>query len=140
MLQVHVHGPNDARVTEISAPEPGPRDVVLRVAACGICGSDLIYIKMGGFCVTGGKMPLGHEIAGTVDWIGSDVPSVAVGDRVVVQPGDDEIGRIGNGAPQGGLAPLLLVTDVDRGRLLRQQMGVRPGEFPVYAVRAGSRG
>jgi threonine dehydrogenase-like Zn-dependent dehydrogenase len=40
-----------------------------------------------------------------------------VGDRVVVQPGNDLLGRIGNGAPEGGLTPLLLVTDADRGRL-----------------------
>jgi threonine dehydrogenase-like Zn-dependent dehydrogenase len=62
-------------------------------------------------------MCLGHEIAGIVDWVGDNVTTVRVGDRVVVQPGDDEIGRIGNGAPEGGLAPLLLVTGVDRGRL-----------------------
>ena len=40
-----------------------------------------------------------------------------MGDRVVVQPGDDGLGRIGNGAPEGGLTPLLLVTEADRGRL-----------------------
>ena len=100
MLQVHVHGPNDARVTEIAPPEPGPRDVVLRVAACGICGSDLTYIKMGGFCVTGGAMPLGHEIAGTVEWVGGEVRGIAVGQRVVVSPGSPEtdgFNIIGNG-------------------------------------------
>src|SRR4051794_38961146 len=71
---------------------------------------------MGGL---GGREPmcLGHEMAGTVDWVGDNVASVRRGDRGVVQPGDDETGRIGNGAPQGGLTPLLLVTDVDRGRL-----------------------
>jgi threonine dehydrogenase-like Zn-dependent dehydrogenase len=62
-------------------------------------------------------MCLGHEIAGVVDWAGPEVSGTRVGDRVVVQPGSDELGRIGNGAPEGGLAPLLLVTDADRGRL-----------------------
>jgi threonine dehydrogenase-like Zn-dependent dehydrogenase len=64
-------------------------------------------------------MCLGHEMAGVVDWAGSEVTSTRVGERVVVQPGSDDLGRIGNGAPQGGLAPLLLVTQADRGRLHR---------------------
>ena len=116
MLQVRVHGPDDVRIDDVPEPEPGPADAVVRVAACGICGSDLSYIKMGGL----GRpepMCLGHEIAGTVDWVGDDVSTVRVGDRVVVQPGDDQIGRIGNGAPEGGLTSLLLVTGVDHGRL-----------------------
>ena len=40
MLQVRVHGPGDVRVDDLREPEPGPRDAVVRVAACGICGSD----------------------------------------------------------------------------------------------------
>lgn len=116
MQQVRVHGPDDVRLDEVPEPDPGPTDAVVRVAACGICGSDLSYIAMGGIG-TPEPMCLGHEVAGTVDWIGDDVTTVSVGDRVVLQPGDDEIGRIGNGAPQGGLTPLLLVPEVDRGRL-----------------------
>jgi len=116
MLQVRVHGPDDVRVDDVPEPDPGPDDAVVRVAACGICGSDLAFIHMGGL---GGREPmcLGHEIAGTVDWVGDRVTSVAPGDRVVVQPGDEEVGRIGTGAPQGGLTPQLLVTGVDHGRL-----------------------
>ena len=115
---MRVHGPGDVRVDEIPEPEPGPRDAVVRVAACGVCGSDLSYIKMGGLTGPGGApMCLGHEVAGIVDWVGPDVASARVGDRVVVKPGDDVLGRIGNGAPQGGLTPLLLVTEADRDRL-----------------------
>jgi threonine dehydrogenase-like Zn-dependent dehydrogenase len=118
MQQVRIHGPGDVRVDEVSEPSPGPRDVVVRVAACGICGSDLGYIAMGGLAgPTGQPMCLGHEMAGTVDWVGAQVTRARVGDRVVVQPGSDELGRIGNGAPEGGLTPLLLVTEADRGRL-----------------------
>ncbi len=88
------------------------------MTACGICGSDLSYIKMGGLAgPANAPMCLGHEIAGIVDRVGAEVASVHAGDRVVVQPGNDELGRIGNGAPEGGLTPLLLVTDADRGRL-----------------------
>ena len=80
VLQVRVHGPGDVRVDQIGEPAPGPRDVVLRVAACGICGSDLSYIKMGGLAGPGDPMCLGHEMAGIVDWVGADVTSARVGD------------------------------------------------------------
>lgn len=114
MQQVRIHGPGDVRVDDVPEPDPGPRDAVVRVAACGICGSDLHYIHLGGLGGTGEPMCLGHEMAGTVERAGPEVTSARVGDRVVVRPGNDELGRIGNGAPQGGLAPLLLVTDADR--------------------------
>ena len=118
MLQVRIHGPGDVRVDDVAEPEPGPADVLVRVTACGVCGSDLSYIRMGGLAgPTGEPMCLGHEMAGVVDWVGPQVSGSRVGDRVVVQPGSDELGRIGNGAPQGGLTPLLLVTGADRGRL-----------------------
>jgi threonine dehydrogenase-like Zn-dependent dehydrogenase len=125
MRQVRVHGPGDVRVDDVPDPDPGPADAVVRVAACGICGSDLSYIEMGG--LRGAEpMCLGHEISGTVEWVGAEVTSVRAGDRVVVQPGNDVIGRIGNGAPEGGLTPSLLVTGVDRGRLHRI-----PDELPL---------
>ena len=41
MKQVNLHGPGDVRLDEVPRPSPGPRDVVVRVEACGICGSDL---------------------------------------------------------------------------------------------------
>ena len=120
-----MHGPDDVRVDQVPEPEPGPRDAVVRVAACGICGSDLTYIAMGGAAgPTGTPMCLGHEMAGVVDRVGSEVTGTRVGDRVVVQPGDDRLGRIGNGSPEGGLTPLLLVTEADRGRLHRVPDGL----------------
>jgi len=120
MRQVRVHGPDDVRVDDVDPPAPGPRDAVVRVAACGICGTDLGYIHHGGVAGPGPEpMPLGHEIAGVVEWIGVDVEGVARGDRVVVHPGNDELGRIGNGSTEGGLAPELLVREAARGdRLL----------------------
>ncbi len=127
MRQVRVHGPGDVRLDEVEPPDPGPRDALVAVAACGICGSDLSYIRLGGVAgPTGTPLCLGHEISGTVEWVGADVASVRVGDRVVVHPGDDERGRIGNGAEQGGFTPQLLVTDVDRGRLF-----LVPEDLPI---------
>ncbi len=115
MLQVRVHGPGDARVDDVADAEPGPRDVLLRIAACGICGSDLTYIELGGVAGPGPEpMCLGHEMSGTVEWAGPDVGTARVGDRVVVQPGLAELARLGNGAPQGGLTPILHVPEADR--------------------------
>lgn len=121
MQQVRVHGPDDVRVDEVEPPRPGARDAVVRVAACGICGTDLSYIQRGGLAgPSGAPMPLGHELAGVVEWVGPEVAGTAVGDRVVVHPGNDELGRIGNGTGEGGLAPAVLVREAARGgRLYR---------------------
>lgn len=120
MLQARIHGPDDVRVDEVTEPVAGAHDVIVRVRACGICGSDLSYIRMGGVAGPGPEpMCLGHEVSGTVEEVGSAVHSVAVGDRVVVRPGTDALGRIGNGAPEGGLAPRLLVTAADRRGVYR---------------------
>ncbi len=116
MQQIRVHGPNDVRLDEVAPPEPGPRDALVRIAACGICGTDVSYVHMGG--ITGKPMALGHEMAGVVEWIGREVRDVSVGDRVVVHPVDEELGRLGSGASEGGLTPLLLVREAARGRRL----------------------
>jgi threonine dehydrogenase-like Zn-dependent dehydrogenase len=55
MKQVKVHGPGDVRIDEIAEPEPGPRDAVIRVSACGICGSDLRYVRLGGLARRWGR-------------------------------------------------------------------------------------
>lgn len=117
MQQIRVHGPNDVRLDDIADPEPGPRDALVRIAACGICGTDLSFIHMGG--ITGKTMALGHEMAGIVEWIGADVTDAAAGDRVIVHPTiDDCAPRLGTGAREGGLTPRLLVRDAARGRRL----------------------
>ena len=82
MKQIVVYGPNDVRLDDIPEPNAGPRDALVRVAACGICGTDVSYVRMGG--ITGKPMPLGHEMAGVVEWVGDEVRDAAVGDRVIV--------------------------------------------------------
>jgi len=114
MQQVVVHGPNDVRVVEAPDPTPGPDDVVVKVAACGVCGSDAHYVAMGGLPIPGGgPMPLGHEISGVVAAVGSAVRSAKVGQRVAVRAPAGPQNRIGNGGP-GGLAQYLLVRGVTR--------------------------
>ncbi|WP_306322520.1 MULTISPECIES: zinc-dependent alcohol dehydrogenase family protein [unclassified Streptomyces] len=71
-------------VGEVPDPTPGPRDVVVEVAACGLCGTDL-HILQGEFAPTLPVVP-GHEFAGTVAEVGADVTELMVGDRVAVDP------------------------------------------------------
>jgi L-iditol 2-dehydrogenase len=69
------------RIEEMPIPVCGPRDVLIRVAACGICGSDV----HGYDGSTGRRIPpivMGHEAAGIVTAIGTDVAAIAPGDRV----------------------------------------------------------
>lgn len=114
--QVRIHAPGQVRLDRVELGDCGPRDAVVDVRACGLCGSDLSYIRMGGLAGPGGEpMPLGHEMAGVVSRVGAEVTGVAVGDRVVVHPGDDDLGRIGNGSAEGGLGESVLVRDAARG-------------------------
>jgi threonine dehydrogenase-like Zn-dependent dehydrogenase len=90
------------------------------VRTCGICGSDLGYIALGGVAgPTPEPMPIGHELAGVVEQVGPGVETLAVGDRVALDPRDPEGGVIGNGRPEGGFAPRLLVRAADQRRLHR---------------------
>ncbi|MET8980225.1 zinc-dependent alcohol dehydrogenase family protein [Streptomyces sp. NPDC004539] len=73
-----------AVVTEVPDPTPGPRDVVVEVAACGLCGTDL-HILQGEFAP---RLPIvpGHEFAGEIVGLGSAVTELRIGDRVAVDP------------------------------------------------------
>ncbi|MET7364191.1 zinc-dependent alcohol dehydrogenase family protein [Streptomyces sp. NPDC005562] len=73
-----------AVVGELPDPEPGPREVVVEVAACGLCGTDL-HILQGEFAPTLPVVP-GHEFAGEVVALGREVRELALGDRVAVDP------------------------------------------------------
>jgi threonine dehydrogenase-like Zn-dependent dehydrogenase len=133
--QIRVHGPHDVRLDDIAEPDPGPRDALVRVAACGICGSDVSFVHMGG--LTGRPMALGHELAGVVEWVGAEVTGAAVGDRVVVHPVDEELGRLGSGADEGGLTPLLLVREAAKGRRLFPVPDGMPLEVAALAEPTG---
>ena len=96
MTAIVCHGPEDYRVEELTRPTPGPRQMVLRIDACGICASDCK-------CWTGAKMfwgaagaepwvkaPVipGHEFFGTVDELGEGAAEhfgVPAGQRVIAE-------------------------------------------------------
>ena len=73
------------RVGEVPDPTPGPKDVIVRVEACGICRSDW-HAWMGDWSWLGLKPTLpiipGHEFGGVVEAVGSDVKNFKPGDRV----------------------------------------------------------
>ncbi|MEM7061235.1 MAG: L-idonate 5-dehydrogenase [Pseudomonadota bacterium] len=88
MKAIVIHAPKDLRIEEQDPGHPGPGQVAIRLAAGGICGSDLHYYNHGGFGAVRLKEPmiLGHEVAGHVAELGDGVAGLAVGDLVAVSP------------------------------------------------------
>ena len=87
-LTCHIHASEDLRFTEVEPATPGVHDVLVRLGAAGICGSDLHYYfhgKVGAFVI---KEPLtpGHEASGIVEAVGSAVTRVAPGMKVAINP------------------------------------------------------
>jgi 2-desacetyl-2-hydroxyethyl bacteriochlorophyllide A dehydrogenase len=121
-----IHGVNDLRLDQTSLPVCGAEDVVVQVRECGICGSDLGYLAMGGLTGPDRPMALGHELWGVVSEAGASVTHVVAGDRVVVQPLSNG-NIIGNGGPEGGFSPYLLVRNAarDPGSTLKLPADVR---------------
>ncbi|HWK26591.1 MAG TPA: zinc-dependent alcohol dehydrogenase family protein [Solirubrobacter sp.] len=74
--------PKEFSVREVPTPEPGPGQALVRVRACGICGTDL-HLHEGEFLAAYPLIP-GHEIAGEVAAVGPDVTGLPAGTRVVV--------------------------------------------------------
>lgn len=87
MRAARFYGPGtDVKIEEIPYPVPGPGEVVLRLAACGICGSDVHFLE--GMPVPGGlPITLGHEPAGIVETVGEGVRDWKPGERVAVHIG-----------------------------------------------------
>jgi S-(hydroxymethyl)glutathione dehydrogenase/alcohol dehydrogenase len=78
---IYVEPGVDLSVEAVESLPPGPRDVVVRVDASGVCHSDLSFID--GYLDVS-PLILGHEGAGTVEWVGAQVSRVAVGQRVIL--------------------------------------------------------
>jgi len=73
-------GVNDVRVETVPVPPIGPGEVLIRVACCGVCGTDLKKIHTGSHSA---PRIFGHEIAGTIAAAGHEVRGFQVGDRVI---------------------------------------------------------
>lgn len=131
MHLLNIHDVNDVRLDDYERPEPGPRDVVVRMKACGICGSDLSYIKHGGIPHPGKLTALGHEGAGEVMIVGQEVEGVEVGQAVIINPMNTP-SYIGSGGPEGAFTEELLVREA---RLNDSLLPIPPGiSYDVAAM------
>jgi L-iditol 2-dehydrogenase len=90
MKALEFHGLRDLRIGERNKPVPGPGELLLRVTAVGVCGSDMHYYKEGaiGDAVVRPGFVMGHEFAGEVAALGEGVSprDFAAGDIVAVEP------------------------------------------------------
>lgn len=88
MKAIVIHAAKDLRIDERELEMAGPREVEIRLAAGGICGSDLHYYNHGGFGTVRVKEPmiLGHEVSGHIAALGEGVSGLAIGDLVAISP------------------------------------------------------
>ena len=87
MLAAKLFGKEDLRVVEVPVPAAGAGEILVRVKAGTVCGTDLRMYKNGADGVDEDHpLTLCHEFAGTVEDIGSGVPHFKRGDRVSVAP------------------------------------------------------
>lgn len=88
MKVIVAHAAKDLRVETRDMPTPGPGQVLVKMAAGGICGSDLHYYNHGGFGPIQLKEPmiLGHEVAGHIEAVGDGVTGLDTGALVAVSP------------------------------------------------------
>jgi len=84
-----LYGAGSLGIEEREDPQPGPHEVLVRVASVGVCGSDVHYFehgRIGSFTVES-PLVLGHEASGVVVGLGSGVSRLGVGQRVSLEPG-----------------------------------------------------
>ncbi len=88
MLECKVFAAEDLRVLDVPQPQPGAGEVLVRLGAAGICGSDMHYYfhgRVGSFAIREPLTP-GHEASGVVAAVGAGVTRVKPGDRVAINP------------------------------------------------------
>jgi len=75
-----IRGVNDVRIEDVSIPKIGRKEVLVKMMACGVCGTDIE--KMQGEFIT--PPVLGHEVAGEIFEVGEDIVDLKIGERVLV--------------------------------------------------------
>ncbi|HJL69788.1 MAG TPA: alcohol dehydrogenase catalytic domain-containing protein, partial [Anaerolineales bacterium] len=71
-------------IEEVPTPSPGADEVLVKVAGCGLCHTDLHYLDHGTPTFKKPPLILGHEVSGTVAALGADVSAWSEGDRVLL--------------------------------------------------------
>lgn len=84
-----MHGIDDVRIEEVDFPQMKAGEVLIKMKSVGVCGSDVHYYKHGkiGSYIVKKPMILGHECAGEIVEVASDVKNFKPGDRVAIEPG-----------------------------------------------------
>jgi 6-hydroxycyclohex-1-ene-1-carbonyl-CoA dehydrogenase len=83
---VFVGGSRPLEIRDVARPEPGRGEILVRVAACGLCHTDLHYMDHGVPTFKAPPLILGHEISGTVAAVGADVDAGLIGTDVLLAP------------------------------------------------------
>ena len=144
--------PTNLRVADVTAREPGPREIRIAVRACGVCFHDVV-VRNGTFR-RGVEMPviLGHEVAGTVERLGAEVRGFRVGDLVATTIHSHVCGQchncrgghetscperifLGDAGLNGGYAELVCV---DADAALKVPAGISPEEAAIVACTIGT--
>jgi len=86
MRAAMIVGPRQIVIEEVAIPQPAPGEALVRVAACGICGSDVSFYKGAPDYSISYPAIAGHEMAGIVEEINGAGDRLVVGDRVAVEP------------------------------------------------------
>ncbi|NHF62572.1 zinc-dependent alcohol dehydrogenase [Microcella pacifica] len=160
MRSLVYYGTEDLRLVDSRIPEPGPGEVRVAVAACGVCGSDAAELDHGPV-LTRPPVILGHEFVGVVDAVGEGVDDFSEGARVVCGAGVScgECEPCGRGRTNlcdsyrtagltidGGLAEYVVVPreilhDVSESTLTLDTLALtQPMAIAVHAARQGAVG
>ncbi|WP_156761003.1 NAD(P)-dependent alcohol dehydrogenase [Microbacterium karelineae] len=80
--------PHSLAIEHVAVPSLEPDQVLVRVSAVGVCGSDVHYYEHGriGPFVVDGPLILGHELSGRIEAVGHDVDPARIGERVAIEP------------------------------------------------------
>ena len=110
MKTAMIYGPRDVRVEDVDVPQIEPEDVLVRVRASGICGSDVHRYLGTDYGRRLGAYPLnsGHEYCGDVVQVGDAVENFAEGDRVT-------LGVAWTGGHLGAFSEWVRIPDAERG-------------------------
>lgn len=130
--QARLHGPGDMRIDAVPFPEMQDEDVLIEVAACGICGSDLGFHRNGGIRPDREPMAMGHEFSGVISAVGPRVERFAPGMRVVVNPMANGA-MIGCGSDDGAFARTIRVRNVNRAPVLHEVAAHVPMDVAALA-------
>lgn len=88
MRAARLHGIRDIHIDTVPRPSPGPGEVLLKMAAVGVCGSDVHYYLDGGIgdAVVTAPIIMGHEPSGYVAGLGEGVAGLTIGQLVAIEP------------------------------------------------------